>query len=358
MAHQMYEYGVYGFITGEIDWDTDSFYVALIDTAVYTVALDSDRYLDDVLAPGFGAGVIATSDILTGTIMGTGVNRGRCYADSTTFTGVTGADGGALVVYKDTGSSATSPLVCYIENATGLPVTPSGGDIQIDWPDSVVFTARATTPYMDLVVAAGPLGYWPLGETTGDMIDQVGSVNLTVNSGTRGVTGLDELGLGYAADGSSGWLDGSAVTVLGGITQEAWINIAAAPGINDATIITLEGLSYLWMKADRTLTGYDFRTGNGARSAASSAAVDTGVWTHIVAAADTSGGTYYIDGVASGTFTPGGSGLWSTGGTSNVVIGRESGGGRPWTGYIQHVAIYGYKLSSDQVINHYLAGVG
>ena len=33
------------------------------------------------------------------------------------------------MIYKDTGSEATSPLIAYIDTATGLPITPNGGDI-------------------------------------------------------------------------------------------------------------------------------------------------------------------------------------------------------------------------------------
>lgn len=37
----------------------------------------------------------------------------------------------ALVVYKDTGSAATSPLIAYIDGFTA--VTPSGGNITVTW---------------------------------------------------------------------------------------------------------------------------------------------------------------------------------------------------------------------------------
>ncbi|WP_217639753.1 hypothetical protein [Arthrobacter sp. ok909] len=37
----------------------------------------------------------------------------------------------ALVVYKDTGSAATSPLIAYIDGFTA--VTPNGGNITVTW---------------------------------------------------------------------------------------------------------------------------------------------------------------------------------------------------------------------------------
>jgi hypothetical protein len=57
-----------------------------------------------------------------------------------TFSTVVGNSIEAIVIYIDTGSSATSPLVAYIDTSvTGLPVTPNGGDILITWNASGIF---------------------------------------------------------------------------------------------------------------------------------------------------------------------------------------------------------------------------
>ena len=40
----------------------------------------------------------------------------------------------AIVIYVDTGTEATSPLVAFIDTATGLPITPNGGDKQFNVP--------------------------------------------------------------------------------------------------------------------------------------------------------------------------------------------------------------------------------
>jgi hypothetical protein len=45
-----------------------------------------------------------------------------------------------MVIYVDTGTAATSPLVAYIDSGvTGLPVTPNGGNISITWNASGIF---------------------------------------------------------------------------------------------------------------------------------------------------------------------------------------------------------------------------
>ena len=37
------------------------------------------------------------------------------------------------MLYRDTGVEATSALIAYIDTATGLPITPNGGDIIVNW---------------------------------------------------------------------------------------------------------------------------------------------------------------------------------------------------------------------------------
>ena len=43
------------------------------------------------------------------------------------------ATGVTLVIYRDTGVEGTSALIAYIDAATGLPITPNGGDIIVAW---------------------------------------------------------------------------------------------------------------------------------------------------------------------------------------------------------------------------------
>ena len=53
-----------------------------------------------------------------------------------TFTALSGADVEALVIYLEFGAGGTStwPLVLYLDTGiTGVPFTPSGGDVQIQW---------------------------------------------------------------------------------------------------------------------------------------------------------------------------------------------------------------------------------
>jgi len=196
MANALYDKGREAFLLGDIDWVADNIKVVLIDLADYGVAIsdatnaspivitanshglsNGDRamitavggntaangiwtvanaaantfelsgstgngaytsggfvvkigthdFLDDVLA----AARVATSANLASKTATAGV----ADAANVTFSAVTGDPSEALVIYKDSGVEATSPLIAYIDTATGLPVTPNGGDITVTWDD-------------------------------------------------------------------------------------------------------------------------------------------------------------------------------------------------------------------------------
>lgn len=104
--------------------------VALIDTGTYTYSA-SDQFYSSASAAAVGTPQTLGSKTFT---------NGVFDAADVTFTAVTGASIEALIIWIDTGSNATSPLVAYIDTSvTGLPVTPNGGDISIVWNASGIF---------------------------------------------------------------------------------------------------------------------------------------------------------------------------------------------------------------------------
>jgi len=125
MANALYDLGRQAFLDGSISWSSDNIKVILVDTALYTVNLTTDQFLSIIA----GGAIVATSSNLSGKTSTFGV----ADASDVTFTAVSGATVEACVIYKDTGVAATSPLIAYIDTATGLPVTPGGGDIIIQW---------------------------------------------------------------------------------------------------------------------------------------------------------------------------------------------------------------------------------
>lgn len=123
MANALYDKGREGFLDGSIDWDTDAIRCVLVDTGTYTVNLSTHDFHDDL------SGIVATSADFTSKT----VTAGVADAADVTFTAVSGSSVEAIVIYKWTGSSATSRLIAYIDTATGLPFTPSGGNVTIVW---------------------------------------------------------------------------------------------------------------------------------------------------------------------------------------------------------------------------------
>ncbi len=125
MANALFDKARQRFLEGQFNWNTDTIKAVLIDTGTYTVNLSAHEFLSDV---GSGSR-IATSGAFTGKV----TTGGAADANDVTFTSVTGASIEAIVLYKDTGTDATSPLIAFIDTATGLPITPNGGDIIVTW---------------------------------------------------------------------------------------------------------------------------------------------------------------------------------------------------------------------------------
>ena len=116
--------------TANNDIEAGTVKVALIDTGTYTY-----NSADQIWSSASSASV-GTPQTIGSKTYTNGVFDGA----DVTFTAVTGNSVEALIIYIDTGSAATSPLVAYIDTSvTGLPVTPNGGDISITWNASGIF---------------------------------------------------------------------------------------------------------------------------------------------------------------------------------------------------------------------------
>jgi hypothetical protein len=123
MANALYDKGREKFLRGEISWNSDNIKFVLVDVADYTVNTAVHEFLSDIPA----AARVATSPNATAKTTAAGVAGCANFA----FPAAVGDPSEAIVAYKDTGTAATSPLIGYVDNATGLPVTPNGGDINI-----------------------------------------------------------------------------------------------------------------------------------------------------------------------------------------------------------------------------------
>lgn len=123
MANALFDTGRAGFLAGDIDWDANNIKAVLVDHADDNPNVSTDDNLDDIA----GAGRVATS----GNMAGKTTTAGVADCDDFSFTTVTGDQSESIVWYKDTGVESTSLLIVKVDTATGLPVTPGGGNISV-----------------------------------------------------------------------------------------------------------------------------------------------------------------------------------------------------------------------------------
>ena len=233
----------------------------------------------------------------------------------------------------------------------------------------------ANYPFRQAVLADHALSYWRLDETNGTIAhDYMGGNNGAYSSRVLlGQTGDKLLDTHYAARfGSLSTtnscvtniaLDFSTATGNGGFSVEAWVN-----GGSQTTDAGLAAKGYGGGGEQFNLDcgggshGFRFfvRDAGGAAHVASSSVLPNNQWRHVVGVCDQSNGAVrlYVDGasVAQGTITPY-TGLLTS--ASPVSIGsRQSGAATSYdnqfVGYMEEVAIYGYPLSSNQVLAHFL----
>lgn len=126
MANSWYGKGLEGIADGSISL-AGNIRLALV-TSGYTVNLATDKFMSTLTAD-----VVARS----GNLGSKSYTLGAFSAASGVFVAVTGSAAAYVVIYQDNGSDATSRLIGYLDTVTGLPVTPTGSDISVDWSGAI-----------------------------------------------------------------------------------------------------------------------------------------------------------------------------------------------------------------------------
>lgn len=126
MANALYDAARESFLLADIDWAVDTIKLVITNESAIGggVLVGTHDFLNDI-----SAGTVATSGAFASKTSTAGV----ADAADITLTSVTGSACQSINIYKDTGTSSTSNLIAYINTATGLPVTPNGGNITITW---------------------------------------------------------------------------------------------------------------------------------------------------------------------------------------------------------------------------------
>ena len=125
MANNLYTKAKQALLAADIDLEADAIKALFVDGADYTPNLSTHQYLSDIPS----AARVAAS----GALQNKTVTDGVFDADDITLTSVSGDQFEYIVLFKDTGVDGTSRLLLLIDTATGLPCTPNGSDISIQW---------------------------------------------------------------------------------------------------------------------------------------------------------------------------------------------------------------------------------
>jgi hypothetical protein len=129
MANAVYPKALEQMLQGGINMSSGTVKAALVDVADYTYSA-AHQYYSSV-----SAAVVGTPQTLATKKFSLGIFN----CDDASFSALTGDSVEALVIYVDTGTEATSPLVAYIDTGNGLPFTPTGGVANIVWNASGIF---------------------------------------------------------------------------------------------------------------------------------------------------------------------------------------------------------------------------
>lgn len=130
MASAIYPKFKEALLQGTYNLSTAVVRAVLVDTGTYTYSSAHDFYNDLSGVVGSESGAFASKTFTNGTF----------DAADITFTAVTGSTAEAIVLFVDTGNVTTDALIAYLDSATGLPVTPNGGDITVTWNASGILT--------------------------------------------------------------------------------------------------------------------------------------------------------------------------------------------------------------------------
>lgn len=134
MANALYNKTKKLILDGDVDLLNDTIKIVLVDGDSYVFNQGHD-FLDDI---GTGDRV-ATSAALTSKT----TTDGAFDAADVTFTALTGNTVVAWVLYKDTGTASTSPLIAFFDTVSGggaLSFTPNGTNFTLQFGASGIFT--------------------------------------------------------------------------------------------------------------------------------------------------------------------------------------------------------------------------
>lgn len=115
-----------------VELDADTIKALFVDHADDTPDPAVDDAINDI-ASAARVPALASAPSLASKTIGV-VAAGTLDAADTLFTALTGDQVESLLILKDSGTEATSPLLAFFDTFTsGMPLTPNGGDATVQW---------------------------------------------------------------------------------------------------------------------------------------------------------------------------------------------------------------------------------
>ena len=272
---------------------------------------------------------------------------------------ISGATNGALVI----------PEVAATDSGTYSVVTtnPYGTVTNL----ATLSLLAIDTPYAAQVLSSGPIAYWKLNETSGNVFaDSVqgrdGTFNATVTNGVAGPRPAAQAGFAATntAFGYNGATSDSTVPALNlsakTLTLTAWFNPSVVQAVNAGLLfsrgtltaaagidfLTDGELGYTWNNSDKT---YNWHSG---------LTPTVGAWNFVALVIEANQATLYLD-AGAGLASAVNSDVAHTPEVFDGVlhIGTDPLGNRLFEGAIDEVAIFGHALSADEIQHLHDAGV-
>jgi hypothetical protein len=125
VANSFFGKGVAAFANAGVNYASDTIKAALL-TTTYTPNLSTDQFYSVAVA----GGAITAAGVALGTKT---TALGVLGAANLTWTSVSGSQSAYVCVYKDGSAGTTDYLILLYDTASGLPVTPNGGNITAAW---------------------------------------------------------------------------------------------------------------------------------------------------------------------------------------------------------------------------------
>ncbi|MEW5804669.1 MAG: hypothetical protein AB1847_21475 [bacterium] len=142
MADFIYNTGKLGILDGSIDLVHDDIKVLMVksgyipnpDHSFIDMGMANDPAHNEISGQGYArkglSGKSFTKDNIYDLV--------RFFADSVIYPNLKTEEISGLIIFKDTGDDATSPLIMWID--TGFPVTPKEINMTITWPEGGILT--------------------------------------------------------------------------------------------------------------------------------------------------------------------------------------------------------------------------